>query len=140
MLTPALIQDILNDPQIDAAWQETLAEWEDAVPSQVRATLAYARGLRNQVLQLAREVDDAADLERMLALHYIELKCQWTKLNALVQYRLGSKGEVREDLMYRASCVSQLLSTIEPLLDPQDVDGFTNVLSAPIGATREMAS
>ncbi|MEL6444996.1 MAG: hypothetical protein AAF089_06580 [Bacteroidota bacterium] len=139
MVTPTIINEVLKDPQIDAAWQETLSEWEGAVPSQVKATLAYARGLRNQVLQLARDVDDAADLERMLALHYIELKCQWTKLNALVQYRLGSKGEVREDLMYRASCVSQLLSTIEPLLDAQDVDGFTNVLSAPIGSLREMA-
>ncbi|MEL6611528.1 MAG: hypothetical protein AAFN13_11035 [Bacteroidota bacterium] len=138
MVTPTIINEVLKDPQIDAAWQETLSEWEGAVPSQVKATLAYARGLRNQVLQLARDVDDAADLERMLALHYIELKCQWTKLNALVQYRLGSKGEVREDLMYRASCVSQLLSTIEPLLDAQDVDGFTNVLSAPIGSLREM--
>ncbi|MEM1043790.1 MAG: hypothetical protein AAGI91_14330 [Bacteroidota bacterium] len=139
MLTAPLIQDVLTDPQIDAAWQETLAGWEDAVPSQVKATLAYARGLRNQVLQLARDVDDDADLERMLALHYIELKCQWTKLNALVQYRLGAAGEVREDLMYRASCVSQLLAIIEPLLDQQDVDGFTAVLAEPIGTMRQAA-
>lgn len=135
MLTPYSVQDTLNDPRLEAGWALTLSEWEDAAHSQIQATLAHSRGLRNQILNVTREMDSMEELERILALCYIDLKCQWSILNAQIQYAAAHRGEIREDLMYRATCVSQLLDRVEGMLSQTDVDAMTEMISEPIGST-----
>lgn len=134
MLTPYSVQDTLKDPQLDESWNRTLAEWEDAAHSQLQATLAYVRGLRNQILNVTSEIDSMEELERILALGYIDLKCQWSILNVQIQYAVAHRGEIREDLMYRATCVTHLLEAVEGLLSQSDVDAMTEMISAPVGS------
>ena len=74
------------------------------------------------------------ELERILALCYIDLKCQWSILNVQIQYAAAHRGEIREDLMYRATCVTQLLDRVEGLLSQSDVDAMTEMISEPIGS------
>ncbi|MEL7362179.1 MAG: hypothetical protein AAFN13_08910, partial [Bacteroidota bacterium] len=115
MLTPYSVKDALTDPQLEATWSQTLAEWHDAAHSQIQATMAYTRGLRNQILNVTAEMDSMEELERILALCYIDLKCQWSILNVQIQYAAVHRDEIREDLMYRATCVTQLLHPVEEL-------------------------
>ncbi|MAQ92163.1 hypothetical protein B1759_02350 [Rubrivirga sp. SAORIC476] len=134
MLTPYSVKDALTAAALEEGWAQTLAEWHDAAHSQILATLAYTRGLRNQILNVTAEMDSMEELERILALCYIDLKCQWSILNVQIQYAAAHRGEIREDLMYRATCVTQLLDRVEGLLSQSDVDAMTEMISEPIGS------
>lgn len=132
MLTPYSVQDALRDPALEQGWAHTLSEWETAAHSQIQATTAYVRGMRNQLLNVTGEMDSMEELERTLALGYLDLKCQWAILNVQIQYAAAHRGEIREDLMYRATCLSQLLDSVEGLLNPADVDAMTELIAEPV--------
>lgn len=140
VLTPYSVRNTLLDPALEEGWGHTLSEWEEAANTQIQATTAYVRGLRNQILNVTDGIESMDELEHILALCYMDLKCQWAILNMQIQYAVVYKDEIREDLMYRATCVTQILDAVQDLLAPADVDAMEDLISQPIGRTAQMAS
>jgi hypothetical protein len=120
------MRDELNDQ-----WQEVLDHWEDGEPSQKRAVKAYVSGLRNRMLNGLLEIDEADELNRAIAIQYVEAKCHWTMLNTRIQNQTSREGMASNDLMYRATCVSLIIQALEPLLTQERVDNLTTFLAEP---------
>jgi len=135
-MTPDTIATALTDGQVDAAFDETLATWEDAnagAPAELRA---WASSLRDVIVAHCQEIDDAEQLPATVAVQYIELKSQWIKLNTLINYRLMRLGTSDPECMVRASLLSGLLEPLEALIDAADLDRITELLSEPVAAPR----
>ena len=118
---------------LDAQWDQVLDTWDDGVASQKKAVRAYASGLRNRILQCLLEIDTIDELERGVAIQYLEVKCHWTMLNARIQNQTAIHGRADNDLLYRATCVSLILEGLEPLLTQERIDQLTAVLAEPLG-------
>ncbi len=111
-----------------------LDTWDEGVPPQKKAVRAYASGLRNRILQCLLEIDTIEELERGVAIQYLEVKCHWTMLNTRIQNQTASHGRADDDLLYRATCVSLILEGLEPLLTQERIDQLTAVLAEPLGS------
>ena len=81
---------------------------------------------------MADEINTLEDLERGVAIQYIEVKCHWTMLNTRIQNQTSSDGMADDDLIYRATCVSLIIEGLEPLLSQERVDKLTNMLAEPL--------
>jgi hypothetical protein len=125
------IDDTLRD-RLDEKWEQVLAEWEGGAPSQKKAVQAYVSGLRNRIVRSLMEIDTLDELERGVAIQYIEVKCHWTMLNTRIQNQTASDGMAAEDLIYRATCVSLIIEGLEPLLSQERVDRLTDMLAEPL--------
>lgn len=117
---------------IDAQWDEVLEEWTDAAPSERKAVRAYVSGLRNRMLRALLDIETQDELERGLATQYIEVKCHWTMLNTQIQHQTARDGEPEADLIYRATCVSLIIQSLEPLLSQERIDNLTAFLAEPL--------
>jgi len=117
---------------IDDQWDEVLAEWTEAVPSERKAVRAYVSGLRNRMLRALLDIDTEDELERALATQYIEVKCHWTMLNTQIQHQTARSGEPDQNLIYRATCVSLIIQNLEPLLSQERIDNLTAFLAEPL--------
>jgi hypothetical protein len=130
----ALHEDI-NDAlrgSLDQQWEEVLDQWEGAAPSERKAVQAYVSGLRNRILGALLDIDTEEELQRGLATQYIEMKCHWTMLNTQIQHQTAHDGGPEEDLLYRATCVSLIIQSLEPLLSQERVDNLTAFLAEPL--------
>lgn len=125
------IEDALRG-SLDTQWEEVLDEWGSAAPSQRKAVRAYVSGLRNRILRTLLDIDAEEELQRGLATQYIEMKCHWTMLNTQIQHQTARNGEAEEALIYRASCVSLIIQSLEPLLTQERIDGLTAFLAEPL--------
>lgn len=125
------IDEILKD-RLDEKWEQVLVEWDGGAPSQKKAVQAYVSGLRNRIVRSLKEIDTLDELERGIAIQYIEVKCHWTMLNTRIQNQTASQGMADEDLIYRATCVSLIIEGLEPLLSQDRVDRLTNMLAEPL--------
>jgi len=117
---------------LDTQWEEVLAEWTEAAPSERKAVRAYVSGLRNRMLRALLDIETQEELARGLAMQYIEVKCHWTMLNTQIQHQTARNGEPEEDLIYRATCVSLIIQSLEPLLSQDRVDNLTAFLAEPL--------
>ena len=117
---------------LDAQWDEVLAEWTSAAPSERKAVRAYVSGLRNRMLRALLDIETEDELKRGLATQYIEVKCHWTMLNTQIQHQTARDGGAEEDLIYRATCVSLIIQSLEPLLSQERVDNLTTFLAEPL--------
>jgi hypothetical protein len=124
------IETSLRD-DLDGQWDQVLANWEEGAPSQKKAVRAYVSGLRNRALRSLLEIDTRDELERAVAIQYIELKCHWTMLNTRIQNQTAQTGQPDQNLLYRATCVSLIIQGLEPILSQNRVDRLTNFLSEP---------
>lgn len=120
------LRDDLNDQ-----WQEVLDHWEEGESSQKRAVKAYVSGLRNRMLSGLLEIDTMDELNRAIAIQYIEMKCHWTMLNTRIQNQTARNGQANNNLVYRATCVSLIIQALEPLLSQERVDNLTTFLAEP---------
>lgn len=125
------IEDALRDG-LDDQWEEVLAGWEEAAPSQRKAVQAYVSGLRNRILRSLLDIDTDEELQRGLATQYIEMKCHWTMLNTQIQHQTARDGGADDNLIYRATCVSLIIQSLEPLLSQERVDNLTAFLAEPL--------
>lgn len=125
------IEEALRDG-LDDQWEEVLAGWEEAAPSERKAVQAYVSGLRNRILRSLLDIDTAEELQRGLATQYIEMKCHWTMLNTQIQHQTAREGGADENLIYRATCVSLIIQSLEPLLSQERVDNLTAFLAEPL--------
>ena len=124
------IRDALRDT-LDDQWDEVMNHWEEGESSQKRAVRAYVSGLRNRMLSGLLEIDAMDELNRAIAIQYIEMKCHWTMLNTRIQNQTSRDGQARGNLMYRATCVSLIIQALEPLLSQERVDNLTTFLAEP---------
>ena len=124
------IEGSLRD-DLDGQWGEVLDHWDEGEQSQKRAVRAYVSGLRNRMLKGLLEIDEPDELNRALAIQYIEAKCHWTMLNVRIQNQTSREGMATDNLMYRATCVSLIIQALEPLLSQERVDSLTTFLAEP---------
>jgi len=117
---------------LDRQWEEVLDEWTSAAPSERKAVKAYVSGLRNRILGTLLDLDTEDELQRGLATQYIEMKCHWTMLNTQIQHQTARDGGPEEDLIYRATCVSLIIQSLEPLLSQERIDNLTAFLAEPL--------
>jgi hypothetical protein len=117
---------------LDRQWEEVLDEWDGAAPSERKAVQAYVSGLRNRILGALLDIDTEEELQRGLATQYIEMKCHWTMLNTQIQHQTAQDGGPEEDLIYRATCVSLIIQSLEPLLSQERIDNLTAFLAEPL--------
>ena len=117
---------------LDRQWEEVLDEWTGAAPSERKAVQAYVSGLRNRILGALLDIDTEEELQRGLATQYIEMKCHWTMLNTQIQHQTARDGGPDEDLIYRATCVSLIIQSLEPLLSQERIDNLTAFLAEPL--------
>jgi hypothetical protein len=117
---------------LDEQWEEVLDEWDGAAPSERKAVQAYVSGLRNRILGALLDIDTEEELQRGLATQYIEMKCHWTMLNTQIQHQTAHDGGPEEDLIYRATCVSLIIQSLEPLLSQERIDNLTAFLAEPL--------
>jgi len=125
------IDDALSGP-LDRQWEEVLDQWDGAAPSERKAVQAYVSGLRNRILGALLDIDTEEELQRGLATQYIEMKCHWTMLNTQIQHQTAHDGGPDEDLLYRATCVSLIIQSLEPLLSQERIDNLTAFLAEPL--------
>ena len=117
---------------LDDQWDGVLDEWPEGTSSERKAVKAYVSGLRNRILSSLLDIDTRDELERGLATQYIEVKCHWTMLNTRIQHQTARDGEAEEALIYRATCVSLIIQSLEPLLSQDRVDRLTAFLAEPL--------
>ncbi len=117
---------------LDAKWNQVLDQWEDGGPAQKKAITAYVSGLRNRMLRILTDLDDAEEAQHGLAIQYIEVKCHWMMLNMQIQSQTARNGRAQDNLIYRATCVSLIIEAMEPLLSRDRVDTLTGFLAEPL--------
>jgi replication fork clamp-binding protein CrfC len=117
---------------LDSQWDQVLDEWDEAAPSERKAVRAYVSGLRNRMLRALLDIETEEELERGLATQYIEVKCHWTMLNTQIQHQTARDGRAKDDLIYRATCVSLIIQNLEPLLSQERIDNLTAFLAEPL--------
>jgi hypothetical protein len=117
---------------LDAQWEQVLDQWEEAGVSQKKAIVAYVSGLRNRMLRTLLDLETGEEIEHGLALQYIEVKCHWMMLNMQIQSQTARDGQAKDDLVYRATCVSLIIAALEPLLARNRVDTLTDFLAEPL--------
>jgi hypothetical protein len=125
------VREALRGP-LEDQWDEVLEQWSSAAPADREAVRAYVSGLRNRMLESLLEIGSLDELERGLAVQYIEVKCHWTMLNTQIQNQTAENGRPDDSLIYRATCVSLILQALEPLVSRKHVDGVTDFLVEPL--------
>ncbi|SMF42967.1 chemotaxis protein CheA [Pseudobacteriovorax antillogorgiicola] len=77
-------------------------------------------------------IDDMEDLQYMVAIRYASLKSNWILLNTQMAYQVEHSVEVPIETQYKASILSTLLESLEPLSHPQAIQYISEVLSQPL--------
>jgi len=125
------VETALHDP-LEEDWDEVLGQWSGASSSERQAVRRYVTELRDRVLDSLLAADTVDELRRGLALGYAEMKCHWTMLNTRIQHQTAQNGRPDEPLIYRATCVSLIVQTLEPLLDREHVEDLASFLAEPL--------
>lgn len=130
----AAIRRLLGD-DLDAAWDDVLSTWTGANAEARTAVRADVDGLRNRVLRSLIGTSTMDELEYGVAIQYVELRCHWTMLNARIQHQTA-QGRPDDPLLYRATCVSQIIDALESLLPPESVDHLSAFVAEPLRQSR----
>lgn len=117
---------------LDERWEGVLAEWETASPKQRKMVKTHVAGLRTRIWRTLSEIRSVDDLERALAIQYVELKARWTTLNTQIQSQTAKGGTPDDELVYRATCISLIVEALEPLLRQEQVDVLTDRLNGSV--------
>jgi len=125
------VETALRDP-LEEQWDEVLGQWSGASSSERQAVRRYVTELRDRVLDSLLAADTADELKRGLALGYAEMKCHWTMLNTRIQHQTAQNGRPDEPLIYRATCVSLIVQTLEPFLSREHVENLASFLAEPL--------
>ena len=135
-LSEARVATILNSAELERAWHECLAVWEDASPADRANARAFAVALRDNFLRILRDIDDAEEQESMAAIFYTQVKSQWILINTQSGYQI-QRGHIDGSLFCRAGMLSALLGALEPIFNEADLARITNFLAQPQAAVRD---
>ena len=108
--------------ELEQKWTVTLLNWQEAPNSTKQANMAFLKGLRNHLFHAIEEISDPIELSHAIALYQIEVRCHWSLLNLKMQNHVNTYGKVKEELMYRASCISLILEALEPFVAQSALD------------------
>ena len=125
------LRSALRD-DLNATWDDALATWTDATPAERKAVHAYVAGLRNRILRGLVELDAPEEIRQCIAVQCIEMKCHWTMLNTRIQNQMAQEGGPDETLLYRATCVSQIVQALEAFLPQDRVDRLSDLVAEPL--------
>jgi hypothetical protein len=126
------IETALRD-SLDEQWAEVLGQWDGASDRQREAVRTSVSDLRDRVLDSLLSIESPEEIERGLAVGYVEMKCHWTMLNTQIQHQTAHNGRPDEELIYRATCVSLIVQALEPLLTRERVENLAGFLAEPLG-------
>ena len=126
------IETALRD-SLDEQWAEVLRQWDGASDRQREAVRTSVSDLRDRVLDSLLSIESPEEIERGLAVGYVEMKCHWTMLNTQIQHQTAHNGRPDEELIYRATCVSLIVQALEPLLTRERVENLAGFLAEPLG-------
>ena len=135
-----VMEALLTAPTLIQSWRDTLAEWSEATEAEREQVFKWAVNLRDQFLEAARDIEEPETLDMVSAVRYIELKSHWILLNTQINYGLVSKGKADMCLAFRASLISQLLETLEHLIEAGDIDRIIEFLSEPLSDRQTLAA
>jgi hypothetical protein len=113
------IRDALTGRELENAWNGCLDAWEGATAEQAVSARVFAAGLRDQLLEALRPVDDPADREAVALLGYLRLRAYWFQINAAVGYARDDAAQTGD--VYRAALTSTLIEALEPHLPAGEV-------------------
>lgn len=124
---------ILGGAELERAWKECLAVWENSSPAQRADCRAFVVHLRDGFVRVLRDVDDAQEQETIAAIFYMQVKAQWILINTQSGYQIQN-GRMDGALFCRAAMLSGLLGALEPVLRGPDLARITNFLAEPTGS------
>ena len=125
------VEAALHD-SLEEQWDEVLSQWDGAEASDradVRATVA---AVRDEIFEGLRPIESNDELQRGLAVAYLQTKCRWTLLNTRIQHQTAQNGQPHEALLYRATCVSLIVQALEPLLEPETVQSVAGLFAESV--------
>ena len=109
---------------------------EVACTAEVRSIVTeYARSKIAAVTELTDALGDPEDepeLYRSAAFLWLELKAEWVRFNQTMQYQVARRGEAEMTVFTKGAVTSEVLSRIEPLLLPSDVEVLTTMSAEPL--------
>ena len=108
--------------ELEQKWTVTLLNWHEAPNSTKQAILAFLKGLRNHLFHAIEEITDPIELSHAIALYQIEIRCHWSLLNLKLQHHVNTHGKVKQELLYRASCISLIIESLEPFVANSALD------------------
>ena len=123
---------VLRNARLDEVVDTTLREWDGSDDAMIKRTVKWVKGLADEFLSLANEIQDPDEIRTSIAIQYIELKSRWIALNTKVNYQTFRNGACNKEDGFRASGISQLLAIIEPLIPQEDIDNITQFLCNPV--------
>lgn len=126
------LQAKLDGKTISSALDELLNCWEEGSSSQKDSIRNWIMENRREFLKIASDIDDPEELDCTIAFQYIKLKTQWIMFNTQLQYQVVKTGEADNEIMYKASAVTNLLTLIEEMINHDDLDRITSFLAKPV--------
>lgn len=117
---------------LEEEWAEVLDQWSSAAPASRTAVRSDLLGLRNRLLNRIMEMSSLDGLRQGLAVQYGQVKCRWLMMTMKIQHQTLRHGGADEQLICRATCVSLLVQSLEPLLHQPSMSRLTEVLDEPI--------
>ena len=126
------VEQHLKSADLETVIPTTLANWENADKAQIAEVTEWVCGIRDEFIALVHDVDDSEQIIASIAIHYIEIKSHWIALNTKMNYQMARNGAAETPIVLRGAAVSAFLATLEPLIQPGDVDAITSFLAEPI--------
>lgn len=122
------LESALLSPELERAWRECLAGWEDGPSVQRADCRAQVEALRDQFLRTLRDITDPVEQTAAGSLFYVQVKSQWILLNTHIGYQIAA-GRIDQSAFTQAELLAALLTAIERCLTPVEVEGATTYLS-----------
>lgn len=127
-----IVHKLFSDAQLEAQWNEVVADWRDEAPGEAQAAIDWVRDLRDDLLDGVDTIDDPLELEEALAVQYIQYKSTWIMLNTKLQYQMMRHGAPDFGDFHRASLITSLIAKLEEIMPNDEVRQIEAFLSDPV--------
>ena len=126
------IIDVLDSEKLLIELSEIVESVQEDVSDTKQTLLEYA-SLEIDVLKDAiKDINDAEELQYVVAIRYASLKANWILFNIQINYETAGGGEPSMLLAGKASILSCILGAIEGLVNQEAVRYISSVLAEPI--------
>lgn len=122
------LEGVLNSSEVNGAWKDCLDGYDDLSSDQKLACLQEVIALRDHVVELLKDVNDAEERQVCLSLFYVAIKAEWMLRNTQYTYQIDAN-RVNHRVICEAGLLSALLGALEPYCRPHDVKKIERLLS-----------
>jgi hypothetical protein len=119
-------------PELGVSIHGALMTWPDVQTADADRVTKWALALRDDLVNLIREIGDPDEVKMTLAINYIELKSRWIALNTKMNYQTFRTGSCDTITALRGAALSAVVGKVEELLTQNDIEEITQFLSEPI--------